>query len=488
MQERQFAKGKIGVLVAGHREYWNQFPGSREQLLKNADNFEAVVTRLGGEVVTYTAADGTQMCDTTEESYKAGVYFKAQDVDILILYLTTYVASGRYMQGVLACDAPVVVVGYQAPSDFSKRCMSEDIFWGSVCPVPEACNALTRCKKPPVGVLIGEYFKEARYDERFEEEIRQWCVAARALRGYKGAIFGHMGHSYEGMLDMNFDPTGFTANFGVHIRMVELCNLAAYVDQTPDAEIREKLAEINEKFTLLGASHDSTTRETRQEDLDWAARCSVALDKLVQEKNLSGMAYYYEGQDQNLYERVAAGLIIGNSLLVSKGYALAGESDMRTCLAMYTTSALGGGGSFAELVAVDFENDLVLIGHDGPHDIRISDAKPTIRALELFHGKKGNGVSVEFSLKAGPITMLGLGVDENNQYTFIVAEGESRKGAVPQQGNTLTRGYFGKDVQGFLEDWSRAGNNHHYALSVGHHAAELEKLAKALGIGFRRIR
>lgn len=480
-------KGKIGVLVAGHREYWGQFPGCREQLLKNAEVFESLITKFGAELVTYNAADGTQMCDTCEESYKAGVYFKSQDVDILVLFLTTYVASGRYMQGVLACDAPVVVVGYQATSDFKKRVMSEDIFWGSVCPVPEAYNALSRCGKKVVGTHIAEYYKENGFDSHFEDEIHEWCNVANALRSYKGAIFGHLGHSYEGMLDMNFDPTSFTRTFGIHVRMVEMCELTDYVKNADDSTVKAKLGEINEKFVLLDASHDPTTRNIKDEDMEWAARCSVGLDKLVENNNLSGLAYYYVGNN-NEYEKVASGLIIGNSLLVSKGCSLAGESDMKTCVAMYTTSALGGGGSFAELIAVDFKDDILLVGHDGPHDIRISDAKPTIRALELFHGKKGNGVSVEFSLKAGPITMLGLGIDENNNFTFIVAEGESRKGDVPQQGNTMTRGYFGKDVARFIEEWSEAGNSHHYALSIGHHASEIKKIAKALGIGFKQIR
>ena len=161
---------------------------------------------------------------------------------------------------------------------------------------------------------------------------------------------------------------------------------------------------------------------------------------------------------------------------------------MRTCLAMYTTSAIGAGGSFAELCCTSIRDDIVLVGHDGPHDIRISDAKPTIRGLELYHGKKGSGVSVEFSLKAGPITMLGLGMDQDNNFTFIVAEGESQKVPVPKSGNTLTRGYFGPDVTRFIEEWSDAGNNHHYALSIGHNASTLKKLAKALGIGFKQIR
>lgn len=483
----QIKRGKVGVMIVGHREYWTQFAGARECLLKNGAGFEDMLRRYGANVVTYTAADGTQMCDTPEESYKAGVYFKAEDVDLLFLYLTSYVASGRYMQGVLACGAPVVLIGYQKERDFSTMGVADDIFSGTACPIPEACNALTRCLKPPVGVHFGEYIDGDKFAPEFERDMEEWCRVANALRAYKGAIFGHLGHSYEGMLDMNFDPTTFTKVFGIHIRMLEMCQLAEFVREATEEEVRDKIDLIEHTFDLLDASYDPTTRDILPEDIEWAARCSVGLDKLMDRNNLSGMAYYYEGLS-NEYERVAAGLIIGNSLLVSQGRSLAGESDMRTCMAMYTTSSLGCGGSFAEMGATSFRDDVLLVGHDGPHDIRISDKKPTIRALGLYHGKKGSGISVEFSLKAGPFTVLGLGMDENNRFSFIVAEGESQRGPVPQMGNTWTRGYFGPNISRFIEEWSNAGNNHHYALSIGHNASVLKKLARALGIGFKQIR
>ena len=366
--------------------------------------------------------------------------------------------------------------------------ISDDTFFGSPCPLPEACNALTRCLKPAIGVLFGEYFPGVGFSQTFERETSEWCRAAGALRAYKGAIFGHLGHSYEGMLDMNFDPTTFSAVFGIHIRMLEMCELAEKVSSATEAEIAEKLKTIREEFILLDPSHDPTTCAIDSRDLEWAAQCSVGLDKLIADNHLSGMAYYYEGLNDNFYERIASNLIIGNSLLVSQGKALAGESDMRTCLAMYTTSSISAGGSFAELCSASFKDDIVMVGHDGPHDIRISDAKPTVRGLGLFHGKKGHGISVEFSLREGPITMLGLGMDQDNHFSFIVAEGESQKGAIPKIGNTITRGYFGPNVSRFIEEWSNAGNNHHYALSIGHNATILEKIAKALGIGFKRIR
>ncbi len=479
-------RGKVGLMVCGHKEYWPQFPEMKGQFLKNAADFQKLLESQGVDVITYTNQEGNCIVDTTEDGYKAGLLFKANDIDLLFLYQTAYVASGRYVQGVQAAGCPVVIVGYQKTRNVATATIYEEHAGGGACPLPEAYNALTRSGIKPAGLEYGHYLIPG-YDERFEKNISEWCRVATALRSYKGAIFGHLGHTYEGMLDMNFDPTTFTRTFGVHIKMIEMCEFVKYVNEAKESDIKEKIRVMKDTFQFMDPSYDPTTRKITDEDIEWTARCSVGMDKLVSNNNLSGMAYYYEGID-NEYERIAASMIIGNTLLVSKGVPFAGESDMKTCLAMYTTSVLGCGGSFAEFCSTIFDENIQMVGHDGPHDIRISDAKPLLRALKVFHGKKGSGLTVDFSLKAGPITMLGLSSDVDGNYSFSVAEGESQKGIKPQNGNTQTRGYFGPNVSEFVEQWSTSGINHHFSLSIGHNASLLEKLATTLNIPFKQIR
>ncbi len=479
-------RGKVGLMVCGHKEYWPQFPEMKGQFLEGAAEFKGFLESQGVDVVTYTNQEGNAMVDTTEDGYKAGLLFKANDIDLLFLWLTAYVASGRFVQGVQAAGCPVVVVGYQKTRDLATCTIYDEHRGGGACPVPEAYNGLTRSGIDPVGLEYGHY-KAPGYDERFARNISEWCRVATALRAYKGTIFGHLGHTYEGMLDMNFDPTTFTRTFGVHIKMVEMCEFVKYVHEAKESDIKEKIKVMKETFQFMDPSYDPTTRKITNEDVEWTARVSVGMDKLISNNNLSGLAYYYEGMD-NEYERVAASMVIGNTLLVSNGIPLAGESDMKTCLAMYTTSVLGCGGSFAEFCSTVFEEDIQTVGHDGPHDIRISDGKPMMRALNVFHGKKGTGLSVDFSLKAGPITMLGLSSDADGHYSFSVAEGESQKGDKPQNGNTQTRGYFGPNVGEFVEQWSTSGINHHFSLSIGHNASVLKKLARTLNIPFKQVR
>jgi len=238
----------------------------------------------------------------------------------------------------------------------------------------------------------------------------------------------------------------------------------------------------------MSKSYDRVTKDIEDSDIEWAAKVAVGLDKLIFNNNLSGFAYYYMGENNSTYERAASNLMVGNSLMTTKGISMAGEGDMKTCLAMYLTSALGCGGSFAELCLVNWDNNMLIVGHDGPHDIRISDKKPTIRGLSIQHGKKGYGVSVEFSIKHGPMSMVAMAQDVSGKYYLVVAEGESREGWVPPVGNTLTNAWFGNDIHQFMIDWTMSGVGHHASLAIGHCAGMVKKFGKLIGMDVVKIR
>ena len=131
---------------------------------------------------------------------------------------------------------------------------------------------------------------------------------------------------------------------------------------------------------------------------------------------------------------------------------------------------------------VDFREGFVLVGHDGPHHINLADGRPVLRSLMKYHGKPGAGASVEFRIKAGPITMLSIGVTAQGRFKFVLAEGESVRGPIPATGNTNTRGFFKPEVRTFLKRWVAEGPTHHFALGVGHRAQTLRRIGDALGI------
>lgn len=232
---------------------------------------------------------------------------------------------------------------------------------------------------------------------------------------------------------------------------------------------------------------DPLTDHVEESDLAWAARNAVALDKLVTNNGLSALAYFYKGEHGNEYEDIAANLIIGNTLLTSRGIPLAGEADLKTAAAMMILKSVGAGGSFAELHPFDIHDDIVLVGHDGPHNINISNEKPILRKLKKFHGKSGSGVSVEFKLKTGDVTLLSCSVDRTGSLKLISADRRIAARCHPQTGNTNTKCRFFDPACRFVEKWCAAAPTHHLALGVGNHTEEIEIFARMADIPLTKV-
>ncbi len=291
--------------------------------------------------------------------------------------------------------------------------------------------------------------------------------------------FGFLGQTYPGMLDMYSDFTMHHAQLGLHVEVLEMDDLKDRVDAANDEEVAAKLEETRATFAL-----DESVRE---EDLDWAARVAVGLDELAKDFDLAALAYYYRGTGESLYERLGAGLILGNTLLTARGIPASGEGDLKNAVAMKVMDSLGAGGSFTEFYAMDFNENFVLMGHDGPGHIAISDRKPALRGLGLYHGKAGSGVSVEFSVRTGPITIFAVTQTRDGRLKALAAEGESIPGPTLQIGNTNSRLRFSLPPAPFMNAWCEQGPTHHCALGVGHSAATLRKVCRLLDMEFVEV-
>lgn len=291
-----------------------------------------------------------------------------------------------------------------------------------------------------------------------------------------------MGHVLESMYDMHADPTAVYETFGVHVPLLEIDDAVAEYNKVTEKEVSEKCELICNEFSMPDPKSDPITTKLTDADLQRSAKGAAALDRLIKKYELTGLAYYYEGQPDTIQREVATSFIVGNSILNAQGIPMCGEFDIKTCIAMLIMDRLGIGGSFAEFHPFDFEENFILIGHDGPHHIAIAEGKPILRSLKKFHGKPGSGASVEFKIKEGPITMLGITQTYDGKFKFVIGEGESKKGPIPPTGNTNTRAFFEPNTKDYIKKWVMEGPTHHYALGIGHHASTIKKIADVLGI------
>ena len=464
----------VGLFAVGHDTYWEQFDGLLDQLMAYHAKLKK---RLEASGVTVTDFG---MIDTAESAYAKVREIRTTDLDLVFCNMVTYATSSTW--GIIhrELDVPIVLAVLQPlkAMDYPKASTYMQLCNDNICSVPEFTGVSIRMGKRPPEMVLGMLDGDAEADA----ELAEWCDIAKVLHDVRGARIGAMGHVLENMLDMQADHATFTAHFGMHIVQTEADDMLRHYRSVGDKEIAAKRKEIDHLFDYPDPGSDPIAMKATDADLNMAARVAVALDKFIEEFRLDGLAYYYEAEPGSELRKIVTNLIVGNSLLTAAGFPMCGEFDLKTCVAMLIMDRLDIGGSFAEFHPVDFNEGFVMVGHDGPHHINVAEGKPVLRSLKKYHGKPGSGASVEFKLKEGPITMLGMTSNYDGKFKFVIAEGESAHGPIPPTGNTNTRGFFKPDVRTFLKRWVREGPTHHYALGVGRRARALTRIADCLGI------
>ena len=463
---------KIGLFGIGLNTYWPQFEGLEQRLIGYLGQVSEKVQRDDIEIVNLG------LVDTPEKALEAGHAFRRADVDLIFLYVTTYAVSSTVLPVLQRAKVPVVVLNLQpqAAIDYARfnalrdrtRMTGDWLAFCAACPVPEIANVLRRAKIPfhqVTGVLDG--------DPHVWQEVGAWIDAARVAHTMAHNRMGIMGRYYNGMLDIYTDLTQQCISFGGHVEVLEVDELAALRKNVSDEEVGQRVAQFQDCFDIQ-ADCDPV-------ELERAARTSVAMDRLVDIHRLGSMAYYYQSVAGHEHEDIFSSVILGCSLLTANGVPIAGEYEIKNAQAMKIMDAFGAGGSFTEYYAIDFQDDVVLMGHDGPGHVRIAQGKTKVRPLEVFHGKAGSGLSVEMSVLHGPVTLLSV-AERDGGLMLLCAEGKSEPGPVLEIGNTNSRYRFSLGARKFVESWNAEGPAHHCAVGVGHIANKIQKLGALLGI------
>ncbi|MDD3787107.1 MAG: L-fucose/L-arabinose isomerase family protein [Petrimonas sp.] len=462
---------KVGLFSVGLDTYWGQFGSLLNNLKGYHSQIKSKIESFGAEVVD------AGMVDNIDKAKSTAVLLSNSNVDLIFLFVSTYALSSTILPIARQAKVPFILLNLQPVEslDYQKFNALDDYaektgIWlehCQACAIPEIASVMNKANTR-YHTITGHLHEDNVWDE-----IRSWIDAVKVVKALQDNRMGVLGNYYGGMLDVYTDLTKQSVTFGTHFEILEMCELKKLRDEVSSEEINEKVSEFESVFEI--------DKKCSSKEIERAAKTSVALDKLIETYQLKSLAYYYEGQPGNDYENIITSVIAGNTLLTGKNIPVAGECEVKNAHAMKIMSELGSGGSFSEFYLMDFKDNVVFLGHDGPAHFNIAEGRVKLVPLPVYHGKPGTGLSIQMSVKHGPVTLLSV-VEGKDSVFLLVAEGDSVEGPILETGNTNSRYRFSCNIRDFVNTWSKYGPSHHCAIGVGHVANKIEKIAFLLGI------
>ncbi len=460
-------KARIGVFSIALGAYLPQFPSLVQEFETQYEAFKKTlpdtIELVDGGIVT-----------TKELAQAAGDKFRAADVDLVILQLLTYATSYNMLPAIRDLDVPVILVNLQkkkAP-DYENTDIATWLGELYACgAVGEMVADLERAGKRHA-VITGTVESD---DNEAADEIEAWCRAAQVRRRFRDANLAQIGRPYPGMMDLYIDETNLYHRMFLYTKQFDWEKMWAIADSVTDEDvIRTKAQDIINTFDIEGGGTVEKVWEM--------AKYVVAFEQWVKDEQIAFVASHYDGFAQGKAGVLDGMLIPAFSMLIKQGVACAVEGDIKVAMAMSILKTISGTGQLSEMYSIDFEKDICIIGHSGSGDADISDRKPTMKIVPVFHGKTGGGYLTQFYPHLGPITYLGITQDRDGHFKFVVAEGMNEAGLIFTFGDTNMRMRFTCGAKEFCNRWSEAGPTHHMAAAAGRHIDTILKVAKIFDI------
>jgi L-arabinose isomerase len=459
---------QIGLLPTGHRLYWDQFPSLKAMGEKMYGKLHRQLQQIG-EVIA------PELVDTPDKARAAAQFFQSKPIDILLIFPFGYTTGMCVAPVARVVDVPIRILNAHEDSsyDYQAADTATYLHHEGVCCIPEYAGTL---------IELGRKFKIRTGhfgDQRFWSEVRADCAGAAAARVFKELNFGVIGKTYDGMTDMPIDEHRLLKTTGRLIDRPE-------VEEIENAFNRVTPGQTERMFEQLREMYDVDETVTN-EHLRISAQLAVAYDEVITQHDISAFGYYWWGQ-KDFVTQLRAESALAVSRLTALGRPGVTEGDVKTAMAMKIMDLLGAGGMFTEFFSMDFDENFIMLGHDGPANINVAEGKAKLQHLNVHHGKTGHGLGIDFRIPDGPVTLLNLTqFAAGATFKLIYTTAEAIPGDILNIGNPNCRIRLSRPIHELMDAWCQQGPSHHIAIGLGDQAQQLEAAAEALGFQCVRV-
>ena len=395
-----------------------------EDTVKNLSSLENAELHHPGKLLT-----------TEDEAEQACEEFRRTGIDVLVMHFITFPAGALIpATGTRIGNIPVILLAN--PEEPGKGKMWEQ---NSFCGANLGAFVMNRLKK--------QYTFVRALPDNTAEALKQPLSVVRCLKELRSLRIGLVGGRVPGFYTSNFDEMKLRRELGVTVEVSDVAEVLSTAAELADGQLEE---------AGVCAVTDA--------ELEKAARLFGAFKSMARKYRLSEFAVRCWPEFSDLFG-IAPCAVLG--MLSDNGWPTSCEGDVPGAVTMAILKLLAGGGIpfFVDLISYEEKDNTGVVWHCGaaPKSLCRDFRETQLRLHMRVDGGDKKGVTNDFSLKAGRVTLAKLDQAADGHYRMLIAPGTALDTEPYLRGNPL-RIRFDDPVPALIDTIMKKGFEHHYAV------------------------
>ena len=411
------------------------------------------------KTLPYEIVDGNALTTTAAEASALCAELRKQDVSAVVLLMTTFPVGA--IIPVIAKELNVPVVLFSTPEKPQEgRMWTQNSFCGSNM----AVHTLRKLGRKNTFVFGGA--------DQAAALLKKPLSILKCLSDLASAKVGLVGGRVPGFYTSNCDEMRLRASIGTEVEIIDLLELVDTASKLTDAEVKKGTEAVRKTASSCCAKVEK--------ELESAGKMFESFLKTAKKYNLTSFAVRCWPEWSDIFGIAPCSTIgmLNNAKIPSSC-----EGDVLGAVLMVMEASLSGGiPFFADLISFEYDQNTAVLWHCGaaPSAICRTFEETTLSQHFRVDGGNKKGLTNEFSLKAGPITLAQLDEDGDG-YRMLIAKGTALDTEPFIRGNPLNVRFEGS-VEKLVGTIMTEGFKHHYSIIHADIESELVELCRWLNI------